>query len=73
MLAPRAQLASLYRRLHQAGIAHGDVSLRHVCRRFGDPALRVIDFDRGSIATDLSSSSDVVEMERRELLDIHLF
>ena len=42
----RRDVLQAYTALHQAGVVHNDLELRHLRRRTGDGKVRLIDFDR---------------------------
>ncbi|RXK39279.1 hypothetical protein M231_03499 [Tremella mesenterica] len=56
--ADKEAILNLYARLHEQGILHGDVQMRHWCRRNEDrldsSAIRLIDFDRAILRSSVS-------------------
>ncbi|EIW68136.1 hypothetical protein TREMEDRAFT_57461 [Tremella mesenterica DSM 1558] len=74
----KAAVVNLYERLHAAGVLHGDVRRRHMRRRreVSNPqAIRLIDFDRAIVRSQLSEGEwrESVENEMKEVINVLQF
>ena len=69
----RREILDKYRRLHEAGIIHGDVATRHWRRHASatkeEESIRIIDFDHSTARTDVDPETfeRMIETEMREV------